>query len=108
MQAKNYKKAILMFLESKNNSADIDEFLIDELIFHMELLVEIKVQLKEHGVIEPSSWGRRNSPEFTTYIQLIKEIKNDFQTLGISPAIRAKLKLEAAEKEDQFDQVFTR
>ena len=59
-------------------------------------------------MIENSSWGRKITAEFTVYQILTKEIKNDFQTLGISPAIRAKLKLEAAETEDQFDQVFKR
>lgn len=108
MKVEVYKKAIIAFLESKNNSADIDSLLLDNLIFNIGLLEQIKVQLQEHGLIEASSWGRKQTAEFTTYIQLIKEVKNDFQCLGISPAIRAKLKLEAAETEDQFDQVFKR
>jgi phage terminase small subunit len=108
MQIKNYKKAIITFLESKGNSADIDELLLDNLIYNMELLETVKVQLKERGAIEDSSWGRKICAEFTVYQILTKEIKNDFQTLGISPATRAKLKLEETEKEDSFDQVFNK
>jgi phage terminase small subunit len=103
---KNYKGAIIAFLESKGNSADIDEFLIDDLIFNMGLLEEARAALSVAGLIENSKWGRKMTPELLVYQMLQKEVKAGWGILGISPRDRLKLKIEAMEKEDSFDEVF--
>lgn len=108
MKVENYKKAIITFLESRDNYADIDLTQIEELCYQLSLLEQIKVQLDETGMVVDTSWGRKQSVEFQTYQQLITMVRNGFTNLGISPSMRLKLKLEAAEKNDAFDEVFSR
>mgnify|MGYP001767484820 CR=1 FL=1 len=106
MKIEVYKKAIIVFLESRDNFADIDEFLIDELVFNMNMLMKAREDLEMKGLTETGRFGSKLTAEFIAYQMLQKEVKAAWSILGISPKDRMKLRLEVAEKEDEFDEIF--
>lgn len=101
------KEQIKEFLKKRNNLADIDELLIDELVFNLLLLRDAKQAVEENGIIELGRFGKKMSTELYVYQKISLQVRELFINLGIPPRERMKLKLEAMEKQvDEFDTIF--
>jgi P27 family predicted phage terminase small subunit len=112
----NVKQIIVDFLKAKDNFQESDLLLVDELVFNFRVIKEAKEDIKERGII--LNKARNNSEggfqrgddkknkSYEIYVQSMKEVKDLFVKLGITPQERVKLKIEISDKIDQFDKVF--
>jgi P27 family predicted phage terminase small subunit len=105
------KNELIKLLKQKNLYEETDLYLVDELVFNLIMIEDIKKQLGAQGLMmnivrKPGApeYYQKN-PIFGIYDTTLKNIKALFQSLGIAPADRAKFKLTTPET-DEFDELF--
>ena len=114
MSGKKIKEIIIQFLSEKGNYQMSDDVLIDEIVFNISLLNQCKEDVKNEGYKINVTQNENKTPYYTKnqstiiYYMALKEIKNLYQCLGITPRERVKLQIELKEEMDEFYQVFKR
>ena len=102
------KKKVFEYLNNKNIKIEVDEIIIDELIFNQYLIKEAKKDIKERGLNINVSKGEtpyyQTNPSISTYNQSVKNILNISRKLGLSPLDRKNLKIDSSSIiDDGFD-----
>ena len=113
------KKIIIKFLKDKNIYEDVDEILINELIFNIEIMKkakadmrnpysnELDIQLNITRNDEKQDFFQKNRL-LALYDNALKNTINIMKNLALNPADRAKMKLVLKEVGDVFDDMFTK
>jgi hypothetical protein len=98
MTEKKYRKGIIDFLKSKNNYQPIiDDTLIDELVYQLHFLSEVKKDIAQRGTqINVRKGGEEPlynlNQSVSAMFQSTKQIQSILRQLSISPADRLKMK----------------
>lgn len=103
---KKKKQEITDYLKDKGIYEDVDLVLVDELIFNLQLIEELKEDLETRGVVVPinSSGTLFNSnPSLNGYNSALKQVLSISRVLGLSARARAELKINTEEEIDGFD-----
>jgi P27 family predicted phage terminase small subunit len=98
------KKRIVTYLKDKGVYDAVDDLLIDELLYSMELCDMAKADIKENGVtITRNGIEGVANPAVTTYLNASKQIINISNKLNLDPRARVQMKLNVNEESDGFD-----
>jgi len=116
MNLSKLKKTISDFLKEKEMYENVDELLIEDIIFSYEIIAQCRIDLrKEDGTLDlMSNITRADDKEpffqknrlLDVYHQAMKNIKDSFVKLGLTPQERHKMKLEMMTQLDDFDEIF--
>ena len=93
------KEKIISFLKSRGVYDDIDDILIDELIYNIELSKEAKKDIAEKGIIPKGKFMQ--SPSIHTYNQCLKNIISLSTKLSI--VVKEKKNIKNIEVDDLDD-----
>ena len=109
----NIKPIILEFLNRNSNIEKIDDTLIDELIFNIDLATKCRKDIDREGykveVIDPRTKNIKTikNISFVAYQDCLKNINLVMTSLAMTPKERQKLKM-AIENPDEFDQIMSK
>ena len=107
---KEVEAKIYEFLKNKGQLEDVDETMIDELIFNIELINTCKHDLRTEGYRENVTTRPGKKPyfvknqAFSAYQACLRNINTLLISLGLTVKERQKLKL-AMENLDEFDSI---
>ena len=100
------------YLLSAHQFEMVDDAMIDELLFNIELAAKCKEDIRNEGY-KVNLTQRKNGKPFyvksialTTYNQLVKNINMLMNSLGLTVRERQKLKL-ALDNIDEFDEIMS-
>lgn len=108
----NIKDKIIEHLNDKGNyDQKVDEYLIDLLVENLEYLRDLKLILKNEGLLVTMTNGNgfettKENPAFGTYKKCLESINNIAKQLGINRRDRLALKLIEEKYKDDFDVEF--
>lgn len=118
MTTDKIKKTIVKFLKDRNMYEDVDTFLIDDLIFNIEIANQCSYDIRNEGrngrldlltdiTRDPDkeAFFQKNRL-LDIYTQATKNIKDSYVKLGLTPQERTKLKLIISEASDEFADIF--
>lgn len=101
---------IYSFLEEKGQLEDVDETMIGELVFNIELIEKCKYDLRTEGYRENITQrpGKKpywvKSQAFSAYQSCLRNINTILISLGLTVKERQKLKM-ALNDPDNFDEI---
>lgn len=105
------KDRIIKYLEKCELDDDINEFLIDELIFNIELAKTAKEDIIKNGIKINITRNHDKKPFYQKnraidiYTQALKGITLLCTKLCLTPSDRQKLKIERKDAEDRLDKL---
>ena len=100
------KPKVVRFLKEKDIYNEIDEFLIDEMLYNLELARQAKADLKKRGVVVPINTEQtlfNTNPSNNIYQASIKQALTICRKLGIDFRSRTELKINVDKEDDGFD-----
>ena len=108
---RNFKQSVIKLLIEKNNyEDDVDDKMIDELVYNFYLVDEAKKKIKDEGiVVNVRAEGKipyyQTSVSLGIYNYALKNITTIYTKLGINGAERKKLKISGSKEADIFDDI---
>jgi len=95
----DFRADIIDTLKEKGDWNETDMFLVDELVFNLELIQKIKNELLTQGVMvntvrnpDKEPYYQKN-PSFSIYDTTLKNIQSLFNRLALTPNDRQRLKI---------------
>jgi len=103
--AKLTKPKVIKFLKEKGIYNDIDEFLVDEMLYNLELARQSKADLKKRGIVVAINTEQtlfNTNPSNNIYQTSIKQALTICRKLGIDFRSRTELKINIDVEDDGF------
>lgn len=103
--AKLTKKKVIDYLKDKDIYNDVDEFLVDELLYNIHLANLAKDDIEERGVvvaINTNGTLMNSNPSVNIYMSATKQVLTIARKLNLDSRSRIELKLNAEVEDDGF------
>jgi len=107
----NIEDKIYKFLESKEQLEDIDETMISELVFNIQLIEQCKHDILTEGYKLNVTMNPKKKPyyvksqSFNAYQTCLRNINMILTSLGLTVRERQRLKLAITSEIDEFDAI---
>jgi P27 family predicted phage terminase small subunit len=99
------KPKLIKYLKQKGIYDAVDDLLIEELFYNIEILEKSKKDIDERGIIVPINTSHslfNTNPSVNIYNTAIKNIINLSRKIGISARDRKELGIDKVVEEDGF------
>jgi P27 family predicted phage terminase small subunit len=102
------RKQLIEYIKNKGIYEEVDNTLIDELLYNVKIIKQAKKDLQEYGLMMNVSKNDdkpyfQQSPAVAIYNSAVKNIMNISRKLALSPLDRSALKVNVEEDDDGFD-----
>lgn len=100
------KKGLIDFLSDRKSFENVDETVIEELLYNLELIKKAKDDINDRGIVcnvssDPKKEVLQKNHSCSVYDSALKNVLNISRRLGLTPRDRKELELKV-EEDDGF------